>query len=371
MGGTTPLPPPPPPPPAGGVAPAGGASKEQLLSALAAVGGQSALGKLVPPPPPPPSVPTNLASVASVASVLEALKKQGTEPAEIKDLPAYDVDIVEKVVLEGHRRGKTKEQLICEYREHKRPEENAVYVVLKAPSYDMVHLSVETGLWSVSTDVEETLSHAYNQHSCVVVIFSVRDSDHFLGYGFMSTQIKHRDEHPASMQQDLELLPSAWTKPFRVSWVRVGGLSFDSCTDISNTKDGGRSVTQAQDGQVLSAAAGSELCNYIDAASVPVALKVGVSRNSVANKPKTNRLKIDVTDMTFDQYMLAVLTKRKQRLTCATRMQKKMGIKKNPTAGLGALGTSLPVQVPAPSTSTLAALLSNPQLASLLGGLGR
>ena len=349
------------------------------VSGLAALLNNAAPMPLMAPQPAstPPTAPLSLPSPDVLEQLLglsgaAAGRPAGddVDPVGASPLAEPHLAVVERVVTSAHARSKAASEIAREYAAKKRPEKNAAYVVLKAASHDMVHLSVETGLWSVSEEVEETLSYAYDQYSYVVLLFQVKDTGHFIGYGFMSTQIKARAEHQATVQQDLDNLPSEWQRPFRVSWVRIGSVPFPSVEHLVNTNDSSRSVIHSQDGQILTVSAGSELCNAIDAAAVPAALSTGVSKHTLRSKPEENTLKLDVTNLTFEQYVLAILTKRKQRLNAANKLRGKLGFRRKETVFPALKLPPVPASVGGPGglpdVSSLASLLQNPSLLSLL-----
>eukprot|EP01062_Namystynia_karyoxenos_P026139 TRINITY_DN20409_c0_g1_i1.p1 TRINITY_DN20409_c0_g1~~TRINITY_DN20409_c0_g1_i1.p1 ORF type:complete len:484 (+),score=176.98 TRINITY_DN20409_c0_g1_i1:138-1454(+) len=281
---------------------------------------------------------------------------EGPEPAELPPLSVEARQTVERVVD-----AKRKRDVI---RNKTRPEHNALYIVLKAPRHELLTLSAQKGLWAVSPETEEALNHAYDSNSCVVLIFSVRDSGFFIGYAFMSTQIKPREEQPASLRQDYESLPAEWRNPFRVSWVRAGSVPFKDVAHLRNKHDGDRLVIHAQDGQVLPEREAHILCNQIDYAAARAAIKAGVTR--VVPPPPKRARHPDVTSMSYEEYVVGVLTKRKQRLRAARRHHKLL---EDTDADPGPTRVVLPPSSPPAAASEqdeLESLLQNPEIAGLL-----
>ena len=221
------------------------------------------------------------------------------DPQGITPLPETDEILVDEAVRRGSKRP---------FADRERPETGAAYVVLHSSSHDLLIKSSQVGLWSVNSEIESTLNQMYDQHSCVVLIFTTAGSNHFMGYGFMSTQIKKDGE-----QFDAKAA-AEWENPFRVSWVRVGSTPFSEVDHLTNVHDNGQSVSRARDGQILTTVAGTALCNYIDSAACTTAHAAQVSKFS-----KPLQISIDMQNLNREQYLLSALTRRKQRLKLAYR----------------------------------------------------
>eukprot|EP01063_Lacrimia_lanifica_P025373 TRINITY_DN3316_c0_g1_i1.p1 TRINITY_DN3316_c0_g1~~TRINITY_DN3316_c0_g1_i1.p1 ORF type:complete len:385 (+),score=115.15 TRINITY_DN3316_c0_g1_i1:72-1226(+) len=287
------------------------------------------------------------------------------EPQCLAPLGEKEMEIVKKAVEGGPARPDPTANL-----PDKRPETGAVYFVLKAPSLDALHLSVETGLWAVAPEIEAALTKAYHEHSYVGLIFTVRGTDAFIGYGYMA-QIRGEGAGDG----------------FRVSWGRIGTVAFALVPHIINELEGGKPVAEADDGERVSNDAGVALCNAVDAAAVPLAHKVGVTKYS-RPKRNTKRVCFNVTGMDFGKYVLTAMTKRRQRLRAARQVQKDVAAKEKerekekekealPAAAPAAPAALAPLAVPVPDltgsgdiNTQIADLLKAPGAAELLASLG-
>eukprot|EP01060_Flectonema_neradi_P019260 TRINITY_DN26308_c0_g1_i1.p1 TRINITY_DN26308_c0_g1~~TRINITY_DN26308_c0_g1_i1.p1 ORF type:complete len:310 (+),score=51.06 TRINITY_DN26308_c0_g1_i1:69-998(+) len=234
----------------------------------------------------------------SVAAPVQAAGVDEPDPQGITPLPETDEALVDEAVRRGSKRP---------FADRERPETGAAYVVLHSPSHELLLKSSRVGLWSVNNDeIESTLNQMYDQHNCVVLIFTIAGSNQFVGYGFMSTQIKKASEQFGAKAVE------EWENPFRVSWVRIGVTPFTDVEHITNVHDNGQSISRARDGQILTTVAGTALCNYIDSAACTAAHMAGVSKFS-----KPLQICIDMQNLNREQYLLSALTRRKQRLKMA------------------------------------------------------
>eukprot|EP00755_Sulcionema_specki_P019199 Sspe_Gene.68834::Locus_40578_Transcript_1_1_Confidence_1.000_Length_1361::g.68834::m.68834 len=191
----------------------------------------------------------------------------------------------------------------------RRPEgAGAAYMVLHVPepSRECMRISTETSWFPISPAVEETYRRVASVTKTIILLPSFADQDHcFMGYAVGDGTVRCTDDLGLDEQADL---PHTWKSVVQVSWLRMAPLLHRDCNIRDKT---GTPVSQASDGEILDPSAGAELCDAIDTAASALARR---APPRVCRKATHGKAVVDVATLTHEEYVYAVLAKRRQQL---------------------------------------------------------
>ncbi|CAG8581135.1 166_t:CDS:2, partial [Paraglomus occultum] len=133
------------------------------------------------------------------------------------------------------------------------------YFIMKSHNHQNVQKSQNSGVWATQPINASILSEAFKIAERVVLIFSVNESRHFQGFGYMLSDVG-TVEH-ASWTRVSE---SSLGGNFRVRWQKIGNLPFEKTVHIRNPWNENKPVKISRDGQELPVSVGEKLCQLFD-----------------------------------------------------------------------------------------------------------
>jgi hypothetical protein len=136
---------------------------------------------------------------------------------------------------------------------------DARFFLIKSNNSENVTLSKAKGVWSTLPQNEAKLNQASRDARNVLLIFSVKESGKFAGFGRLEGEAR-RDVAPVSWVLPPGLSAKALGGVFRVDWISRKELPFSATAHLYNPWNEGKPVKIGRDGQEIEPRVGKELC---------------------------------------------------------------------------------------------------------------
>ena len=136
---------------------------------------------------------------------------------------------------------------------------DARFFVIKSNNAENITLSKAKGVWSTLPQNEANLNQAYKESRNVMLIFSVKESGKFAGFGRLHSESRH-DVAPISWVLPPGLSAKALGGVFKVDWICRKELPFSSTMHLYNPWNEGKPVKIGRDGQEIEPKVAEELC---------------------------------------------------------------------------------------------------------------
>eukprot|EP01062_Namystynia_karyoxenos_P052828 TRINITY_DN424_c0_g1_i1.p1 TRINITY_DN424_c0_g1~~TRINITY_DN424_c0_g1_i1.p1 ORF type:complete len:602 (+),score=156.49 TRINITY_DN424_c0_g1_i1:99-1904(+) len=187
----------------------------------------------------------------------------------------------------------------------RRPEgADAVYVVMRSPSHEVLARSVEHETWGASEGTAAFLNRLRRART-VLLIFAVDGSNYFTGYAEMRGQAVPRGEVSGRARQSLAGFPLQWDCLFPVQWLQVGSVDFADTQQV--TTDTGKAAALARGGDLLDRASGVTLCNLIDEAQERTREEdLSLNPAGATGAAASSAGALDLTNLSYEDYVRLV-----------------------------------------------------------------